>query len=93
MSAGGGAGAGWLALMPLRGGSKSIPGKNVIDLAGRPLFAWALSAVVSSGVFDRVLVATDAPTIAARVAAEFGAAVEVIGRSAASASACAASRS
>ena len=39
----------WVALMPLRGGSKSIPGKNLRPIAGRPLFAWSLEQAVASG--------------------------------------------
>jgi CMP-N-acetylneuraminic acid synthetase len=54
--------------MPLRGGSKSIPGKNIKALAGQPLFAWSLGAAVASGIFDAVYVATDCSAIAAAVA-------------------------
>jgi CMP-N-acetylneuraminic acid synthetase len=75
----------WLALMPLRGGSKSIPGKNLRELAGRPLFAWSLEQALRSAAFDRVVVASDAPSIRARVSAEFGAEIEVVDRSAANA--------
>ena len=75
----------WLALMPLRGGSKSIPGKNLRHIAGRPLFAWSLEQVLRSKAFERVVVATDADSISAAVKELFGSAVEVIGRSAATA--------
>lgn len=53
----------WVALMPLRGGSKSIPDKNIRPLAGRPLFAWSLGAALDSGCFDAVYVATDSESI------------------------------
>lgn len=61
-----------LALIPARGGSKRVPGKNVRDLAGKPLIVWTLDAVKGvEGVVD-VLVSTDAPDIAA-VASSAGA--------------------
>ncbi len=41
----------WVAYMPLRGGSKSIPGKNIRPLAGIPLFAWSLQSAIDSGLF------------------------------------------
>ena len=53
----------WVALMPLRGGSKSIPGKNLRNIAGRPLFAWSLKEAIASGCFDAVYAATDSPQI------------------------------
>ncbi len=37
----------FVALMPLRAGSKAIPKKNLVPVAGRPLFAWALQAAVT----------------------------------------------
>ena len=61
----------WVALMPLRGGSKSIPGKNLRDLAGRPLFAWALEQAVESGCFEQIFVATDSGAIRAAVSELF----------------------
>lgn len=73
----------WVALMPLRGGSKSIPGKNVRPLAGRPLFEWSLEAALESACFDAVYVSTDAPDIRDAVAAAFGDAVGFAERSAA----------
>lgn len=48
-----------LAFIPVRCGSKSIPMKNIRPLAGRPLLHWALQSAVDSGVFDRIVVATD----------------------------------
>ncbi|MCC7412863.1 MAG: N-acylneuraminate cytidylyltransferase [Gammaproteobacteria bacterium] len=72
----------WLALMPLRGGSRSIPGKNIRPIAGRPLFAWSLEQALVSQCFDACYVATDSAGIAAAVEREFGNAVTVVGRSA-----------
>src|SRR5690606_8628497 len=49
----------WVAYMPLRGGSKGIPGKNWRAIAGKPLFAWGLEAALESGIFDAVWAGTD----------------------------------
>jgi len=57
----------YVALVPLRGGSKSIPDKNIRLIAGKPLCAWVLEAACLSGVFDKVVVSTDSPKIAAVV--------------------------
>lgn len=56
-----------VALVPLRGGSKSIPDKNIRLLAGKPLCAWVLEAACRSGVFAEVVVSTDSAKIAAVV--------------------------
>ena len=53
-----------IALVPLRGGSKSIPDKNIRHIAGKPLCAWVLEAACLSGVFAQVVVSTDSPKIA-----------------------------
>lgn len=53
-----------LAIVPARGGSKGIPGKNIKPLAGRPLIAWTLSSAKQSSVIDRLLVSTDSREIA-----------------------------
>lgn len=47
-----------VALIPARGGSKRIPGKNVKLLAGKPLLEWTIDAAQESGVFDDVCVST-----------------------------------
>ena len=75
----------WVALMPLRGGSKSIPRKNTRSLAGRPLFAWSLEQAVLCECFDEIYVASDSEEIRALVKQEFAGAVEIIDRSTASA--------
>jgi len=54
-----------LGLIPARGGSKGLPGKNVLDLSGRPLIAWTIAAALDSDVLDTVVVSTDDLTIAA----------------------------
>lgn len=53
-----------LAVVPARGGSKSIPRKNVKPLGGAPLLAYAVAAGLDSKYTDRVIVSTDDPEIA-----------------------------
>lgn len=53
-----------LALIPARGGSKRLPRKNVLPLAGRPLIAWTIQAALEVGGIDDVVVSTDDPEIA-----------------------------
>lgn len=48
-----------VALVPLRGGSKSIPHKNIKKLAGKPLAFWVLSAALGSKHIDEVWVSTE----------------------------------
>lgn len=47
------------AFIPLRGGSKSIPRKNIKLIAGYPLFYWSLKAALDSGSFDQIVVSTE----------------------------------
>ena len=61
-----------LALIPARGGSKGIPGKNIIALMGKPLIAWTIEAALKSAFIDRVIVSTDSTQIA-EVSRKFGA--------------------
>jgi CMP-N-acetylneuraminic acid synthetase len=53
-----------LGLVPARGGSRSIPRKNIRPLAGRPLISHVLGAILASGAVDRVVVSTDDEEIA-----------------------------
>jgi CMP-N-acetylneuraminic acid synthetase/spore coat polysaccharide biosynthesis predicted glycosyltransferase SpsG len=52
-----------LAIVPARGGSKGVPRKNMRLIRGRPLLDFTLSALVESGVTDRLLVSSDDPAI------------------------------
>ena len=52
------------ALIPARGGSKGIPRKNVLPIAGKPLIVWTIEAALRSGLLDAVVVSTDDPEIA-----------------------------
>ena len=54
-----------LAIIPARGGSKSIPRKNIRSLAGHPLIAYSIAAAKVSKYVDRILVSTDDDEIAA----------------------------
>ena len=51
------------ALLPLRGGSKGIPKKNIKHLAGKPLSAWALDAAANCSAINTVYVSTDSKEI------------------------------
>ena len=48
-----------VAVIPVRGNSKGIPRKNLIDLGGKPLFMWTVGAAIESGVFDKIVVSTE----------------------------------
>lgn len=48
-----------LAIIPARGGSKGLPGKNIKLLAGKPLIAHTIEAALKSKHLDRVVVSTD----------------------------------
>lgn len=65
------------AIIPARGGSKGLPRKNVLPLAGKPLIAWTIEAANSAKEVERVFVSTDDAEIAS-VSRQFGA--EVIWR-------------
>ena len=65
------------AIIPARGGSKGIPGKNLKPIAGRPLIVHAIRAALDCGLVNRVAVSTDDPAIAAAATA---AGAEVIWR-------------
>jgi CMP-N-acetylneuraminic acid synthetase len=56
--------SGVLGLVPARGGSKGVPGKNVRPLAGRPLLEYTARAARDSGVVDRIVLSTDSQEIA-----------------------------
>lgn len=67
-----------VAIIPARGGSKRLPGKNLMPLGGIPLIAHSIRYVLANpSIIDRVVVTTDDPQIKA-VALEYGA--EVIDR-------------
>lgn len=63
-----------VALVPARGGSLRVPGKNVAPLAGHPLIAYTIAGALESEIFAEVVVSTDSPEIAA-VSERYGATV------------------
>lgn len=66
-----------LAIIPARGGSKSVVRKNVRLLCGKPLIAYTIEAALSSKLINRVVVSTEDEEIA-KVSKKYGA--EVISR-------------
>ena len=66
-----------IGLIPARGGSKGIPGKNIKDLAGKPLIAWTIEVALNSKVCSRLIVSTDSQEIK-KIANEWGAEVPFI---------------
>jgi CMP-N-acetylneuraminic acid synthetase len=53
-----------LAVIPARSGSKGLPGKNLMECAGRPLIEWSISSALSVDLIDKVVVSTDSKDIA-----------------------------
>jgi len=49
----------FLAVIPARGGSKRLPKKNLLELAGKPLIAWSIEAALESKYIDKVIVSSD----------------------------------
>ncbi len=59
-----------LYIIPARGGSKGIPGKNIKLLAGKPLIAYTIEAAIAAGATPgRIILSTDSDSIAAVAAA------------------------
>jgi CMP-N,N'-diacetyllegionaminic acid synthase len=54
-----------LALIPARGGSKRLPGKNIRPLGGKPMITWSIEVAKEAPSICDVLVSTDDPSIAA----------------------------
>ena len=53
-----------IAVIPARGGSKSVPGKNIRPLGGKPLLAWSIEVAQQVSEIDRIIVSTDDAQIA-----------------------------
>ncbi len=60
-----------LGLIPARGGSKGLPGKNIRPLAGRPLIAWTIEAARQARHIDRVVLSSENEDIC-RIAEVYG---------------------
>jgi len=66
-----------ICIIPARGGSKRIRGKNIKLFLGKPIIAFSIENAIRSECFDRIIVSTDDNDIAA-IAKEFGAEVPFI---------------
>ncbi len=53
----------FIALIPMRGGSKSIPNKNIKKFGGKPLCSWVLEAALRSKLIDKIYVSSDSNKI------------------------------
>lgn len=63
-----------VCVIPARGGSKGLPGKNIKMLCGKPLIAYTIEQARQSKYIDRVIVSTEDDEIA-KIALEYGAEV------------------
>ncbi|CCK75580.1 NeuA protein/acylneuraminate cytidylyltransferase [Oleispira antarctica RB-8] len=63
-----------ICIIPARGGSKRIPGKNIKDFLGKPIIAYSILAAKESGLFSEIMVSTDCDDIA-NISREYGATV------------------
>lgn len=61
-----------LAIIPARGGSKGLPGKNIREMCGKPLIAWSIEHAQKSKYVDDIYISTDSSEIAS-VAERYGA--------------------
>ena len=53
-----------LGIIPARGGSKGLPGKNIMKTNGKPLISWTIQQANRSSYIDKVIVSTDDAEIA-----------------------------
>lgn len=63
-----------IAIIPARGGSKRIPGKNIKPFLGKPIIAYSIEVALKSNLFTEVMVSTDDEQIAT-IASKYGASV------------------
>lgn len=61
-----------VAVIPARGNSKRIPGKNIKEFSGKPIIAWSIQSAIASDLFDKIIVSTDDEKIK-EVAVSYGA--------------------
>ena len=66
-----------LAIIPARGGSKRLPGKNTAKLGGKPLISWTIDAAHLVPEIDEIIVSTEDPKIA-EIAQDYGANVPFV---------------
>ena len=63
-----------VAIIPARGGSKRIPGKNIKSFCGKSIIAYSIEAALTSNLFNEVMVSTDDENIA-EIAKQYGATI------------------
>lgn len=63
-----------VAIIPARGGSKRLPRKNILPLAGKPMISYPIKTALASGLFESVIVSTEDTEIS-EIAREYGAQV------------------
>lgn len=63
-----------IAVIPARSGSKGVPDKNILPLAGKPLIAYSIAAAKESRLINRIIVSTDSEKYA-NIAKKYGAEV------------------
>jgi CMP-N-acetylneuraminic acid synthetase len=66
-----------LAIIPARGGSKGLPGKNIREICGKPLIAWSINQAMASKFIDTTVVTSDCPRIIS-IAEQHGAQVPFV---------------
>jgi pseudaminic acid cytidylyltransferase len=66
-----------ICIIPARGGSKRIAGKNLLDFCGKPVICYSIEAAMTSGLFDNVIVSTDNEQIV-QIASQYGALVPFV---------------
>lgn len=64
----------FLAIIPARNGSKGLPGKNIVELCGKPLIAWSIDAALRSKYISKVIVSSDSDHIL-NIAVSYGSSV------------------
>lgn len=60
-----------IGVIPMKGHSERVPGKNLRPIAGRPLFHWITDALLEAAMVDEVLIDTDSDQIASAVTEAF----------------------
>lgn len=60
-----------LCIIPARGGSKRLPGKNIKPLNGKPLVFYTIDAAVKSNIFDKIIFTSDDDIILERVSRNY----------------------
>ena len=65
-----------LAIIPARGGSKGLSGKNIKEICGKPLVAWSIEQAKGNKYIDKTIVSTDNEEIA-EISKKWGAEVQI----------------